>query len=223
MAQIFHPLVNAIGKLFVAGVVLSAVGLFVFMATFGRSAFWTQISVAPEQPVPFSHEYHVDGLDLQCRYCHVYVEESSFAGVPQTEICMGCHSQIWSDSPMLAPVIESYQNDETLEWVRVNDLPDYVFFNHSIHLNKGVACVSCHGKVNEMPLMRKQSTLHMEWCLKCHRNRQDNIRPRAEVFNMRWEAPADPADLAAMQAQLVEDYHVDVEQFNITDCSVCHH
>ncbi len=218
--QVFrHPIANTIAKLLILGAVGGAVGLTVFSMLVARSPLMAQVDIAPVQPVPFSHQHHVDGLGLVCRYCHVYVEDSPNAGVPQTEVCVGCHSQVWADSPTLAPVLDSYKANESLQWQRVYDLPDYVYFNHSIHIKKGVACVSCHGQVNEMPIVRKESTLHMDWCLDCHRHREDNIRPRSEVFNMHWEPPE---DLEALQRQLVEDYHVDVEQFNITDCSVCH-
>lgn len=217
--RIFHPITNTIAKLSILGGVLGALVVVPLGMALVSSPYFTRVDVAPDQPVAFSHKHHVDELGLTCRYCHVYVEDSSFAGIPQTEVCMGCHSQIWTDSPALEPVVASYQNNTPIVWNRVYDLPDYVYFDHSIHLNKGVACVKCHDQVNEMPAVRKAEPLQMAWCLQCHRNRQDNIRPRSEVFNMNWEPPA---DLEALQRQLVKDYHVDVEQFNITDCSVCH-
>ncbi|HEY54533.1 MAG TPA: cytochrome c3 family protein [Caldilineae bacterium] len=219
MKQVFHPASNSIAKSLIVIVVLGLLGLGLIVSIFVRSPFMRQIGVAPEQPAAFSHEHHVGGLGLDCRYCHLNVEESSFAGIPSTDICMGCHSKIWNDSPALAPVVASYENDEPLVWNRVNRLADYAFFNHSIHINKGIGCETCHGRVDQMPLSRKVSTLAMEWCLECHRNRADYVRPREEVFTMGWE-PSE--DWKAQQPLLVEQYHVDVEQFEITDCSICH-
>jgi len=219
MSQVFHPASNSIAKSLIVVVVLGVVGLTVLVSIFVRSPFMRQVGVAPEQPVAFSHEHHVGGLGLDCRFCHLNVEESGFAGIPSTDICMGCHSKIWTDSTALAPVVASYENDEPLVWNRVNNLADYAFFNHSIHVNKGIGCETCHGRVDQMPLSRKHSTLAMEWCLECHRNRADYVRPREEVFTMGWE-PSE--DWEAQQPLLVEKYHVDVEQFEITDCSICH-
>jgi hypothetical protein len=219
MTQVFHPASNSIAKAMVLAVVLGLLGLGAIGAIFVRSPYTRMVGIAPEQPVPFSHEHHVSGLGLDCRYCHLSVETSSFAGIPATDICMGCHSQIWTDSPVIAPIVASYEDQEPLIWNRVNDVPDYAFFNHSIHINKGIGCETCHGRVDQMPLSRKVSTLSMEWCLDCHRNRADFVRPREEVFTMGWE-PTE--DWKQRQPLLVEQYNVDVEQFDITDCSICH-
>jgi len=164
--------------------------------------------------VPFSHRHHVGGLKIDCRYCHTAVEESAFAGMPTSKTCMNCHSQIWVGSPMLAPVRESYKpGGPPLEWNRVHQLPDFVYFNHSIHIHKGIGCVSCHGRVDEMPLTWQVHTLYMDWCLDCHRNPEQHVRPREEVFNLAWEPPAD------------FDPQVYMEKYRIqskTSCSVCH-
>jgi hypothetical protein len=151
---------------------------------FYRSSYQTQVGVVRPQPVEFSHEHHVGGLGIDCRYCHTSVEEGSYAGIPPTQICMQCHSQIWADSPKLEPVRESFRSGESIPWTRVHDVPDFVYFDHSIHVKKGVACVSCHGRVDKMPLMWRAETLHMQWCVDCHRDPQSSIRPRDLVFSM---------------------------------------
>jgi NAD-dependent SIR2 family protein deacetylase len=169
------------------------------------------------QPVPFSHKHHVSGLGIDCRYCHTAVEQSAFAGIPSTSTCMNCHSQIWTNSPMLEPVRESYRTGQPLRWTRVHNLAEFAYFNHSIHVNKGVGCATCHGPVDQMPLIAQQESLLMEWCLDCHRNPEQYLRPREEVFNMSWTAPANQSELGL---ELVRKYNVRTEQ--LTDCSVCH-
>lgn len=182
MAQIFHPSTNTFAKATIFGAVFILAGVAWAGSMFVRSSYVTQVDVVRDQPVPFSHDHHVSGLGLDCRYCHTSVEKSSFAGIPSTEICMGCHSQIWKNSELLAPVRESYRTGQSLQWTRVHDLPDYVYFDHSIHVAKGVACESCHGRVDQMPLMRKAHALHMEWCLECHRHPELAVRERADQF-----------------------------------------
>ncbi len=181
-----------------------------------RSSYVTEVGVAREQPVPFSHKRHVSGLGLDCRYCHISVEESSFAGLPPTHTCMTCHSQIWVDSPMLAPVRESYRTNRSLEWTRVNDIADFAYFDHSIHVKKGIGCVTCHGQVDDMPLMWRAHSLYMEWCLECHRHPERYVRPREEVFNMHWQPPT--GDQLALGRQLVKAYNIR----SLTSCSTCH-
>ena len=222
MSQIFHPSLNLIAKAMVLGIVILTVVGSVVSYVFVRSPYMRGTTIAREQPVFFSHEHHVGELGLDCRYCHVNVERSSFAGVPSTDICMGCHSQVWANSPAIAPIKESMETDTPIFWNRVNNVPDYAFFNHSIHINKGIPCKECHGRVDKMGWTRKDQPLSMEWCLNCHRHRQDHLVPREEVFNMQYELPKDPAEREALQAALVEKYHVDIHQFNVTDCSVCH-
>jgi hypothetical protein len=175
----------------------------------------TQERFAPEQPVPFSHKHHVSGLGIDCRYCHTSVEDSSFAGIPPTKTCMNCHSQIFSNSPFLEPVRESFRSGRSIEWTRVHDLPDFVYFNHSIHVNKGVGCTTCHGAVDRMPLMRQEQSLQMEWCLDCHRAPEKYVRPRAAVFSVDYEPPANQMELGK---RLVAEYSIQ----KLTSCSTCH-
>ncbi len=181
------------------------------------SGYTTNVNAPRVQPVPFSHQHHVSGLGLNCVYCHTSVETSSFAGIPPTQTCMTCHSQIWNTSQMLEPVRESYRTGKPLQWVRVNDLPDFVYFNHSIHINKGVGCVTCHGRIDQMPLTSRQHSLFMQWCLDCHRAPEKYVRPRAEVFNMEWTPKEDQLTLGR---RLVKEYNIQVGR--ITDCSTCH-
>jgi hypothetical protein len=218
MAQLFHRRANAIAKAFIIAVVLGVVSLAAGMYAVQRSDLWTRVSEPLPQPVPFSHEHHVAGLGIDCRYCHTSVETSSFAGIPPTETCMTCHSQVWKDAPVLQPVRESWQTGRPLKWTRVHDLPDYVYFNHSIHVNKGVGCANCHGRVDRMPITWKTQDLEMRWCLDCHRHPGDHLRPRDEVFNLGYEPPRDPA---ALGRELSEQNHLRGEAGR-TDCYTCH-
>lgn len=213
--QIFHRSTNTIAKVSIFGAVAFLAVLLWLWSTLLRSAYATGQGVIQKQPVPFSHDHHVAGLGIDCRYCHTTVEKSAFAGIPPTETCMNCHRQIWTDADLLEPVRESYRSGTPIVWNRVNDLPDYVYFNHAIHVAKGIGCAECHGQVDEMPLMRQTASLQMEWCLDCHRDPGKRLRPRAEVFNMKWRPPA---DFAATQARLVREYDVK----SLTSCSVCH-
>lgn len=215
MAQIFHPSTNTISRLSIFGGVFFLAALLWLLLAFTRSSYMTQVGVARAQPVPFSHKHHVSGLGIDCRYCHTSVEESAFAGIPPTKTCMTCHSQIWADSPMLEPVRESYRTGQPVVWTRVNDLPDFVYFNHSIHVKKGMGCVTCHGRVDQMPLMRKAHSLQMEWCLECHRAPERFVRPRELVFHMDGAAPNEHG---ALGHKLVQEYQID----SLTSCSVCH-
>ena len=217
MAQIFHPSTNTISKLTIFGAVFLIAGLLWLLAELNRSDYVTQANVVRPQPVPFSHKHHVSGLGIDCRYCHTAVEQSAFAGIPSTSTCMNCHSQIWTNSPMLEPVRESYRTGQPLRWTRVHNLAEFAYFNHSIHVNKGVGCATCHGPVDQMPLIAQQESLLMEWCLDCHRNPERYLRPREEVFNMSWVAPGNQSELGL---ELVRKYNVRTEQ--LTDCSVCH-
>ena len=215
MSQIFHPSTNTISKVSIFGSVFLAGGLLWGVVNVNRSDYLTQVATPRKQPVPFSHKHHVSGIGLDCRHCHTSVEESAFAGLPATKTCMTCHSQVWSDSPMLEPVRASFRNDQPLEWTRVHDLPDFVYFNHSIHVKKGVGCVTCHGQVDQMPLVWKQQTLQMEWCLDCHRHPEGRLRPPEQVFNMTWQPEGDQR---ALGAALVRENKVR----NPTSCSDCH-
>ncbi len=180
-----------------------------------RSSYVTEVDVPKVQPVPFSHKHHVSGIGIDCRYCHTSVEDSSFAGIPPTETCMSCHSQIWANSSMLEPVRASFRDNKSLEWIRVNDLPEFVYFNHGIHVKKGVGCATCHGRVDQMPLTWRQQSLYMEWCLDCHRQPEQYVRPRDQVFNMEWMPPANQVE---MGRKLVAEYGIR----KLTDCYTCH-
>ena len=215
MAQIFHRSTNTISKVSIFGAVFILAALIWFLLAINRSSYVTQASVVQPQPVPFSHKHHVGGLGIDCRYCHTSVEQSAFAGIPSTETCMTCHSQIWSDSPVLEPVRASFRNDTPLKWTRVHDLPDFVYFDHSIHIHKGIGCGTCHGSVGRMPLMWKEETLNMEWCLDCHRHPERFVRPRDQAFNPDWEHPADQVSAGS---RLVLEYDIQP----LTDCAICH-
>ena len=217
MSQVFSPKVNGITRMILAAVALAAVGLGVAGVVLPRSSWATLVGFARQQPVPFSHQHHVAGLGLDCRYCHTGVEVSSFAGIPATEVCMTCHSQLWTNAEVLAPVRQSYATDTPLRWTRVNNLPDYVYFNHSIHVNNGVPCAECHGRIDTMPLTAKGASLHMQWCLDCHRDPGPRLRPLEAVTAMGWEPKADRDELAAY---LLKTY--DIHPETLTDCYVCH-
>ena len=190
MAQLFDRSSNALARasLVLSGLIVIALG--VTLDQLQRSPWVTRQGQRAEQPVPFSHKHHVQGLGLQCQYCHTTVEKTSYAGIPPTKTCINCHAQIWTNAQLLQPVRDSWASGRSIPWIKVHDLPDFVYFNHSIHVNKGVGCASCHGRVDQMPLMYAQNTLQMEWCLDCHRNPAKNLRPTGEIYNMAWEKPA---------------------------------
>jgi ferredoxin len=225
MAQIFHPAFNSIAKASILGFIgIIAVSAWAAYA-FQKSPYFTQQGVTREQPVPFSHLHHVKGLGIDCRYCHTSVEDSSFAGIPATETCMTCHSKVWTNAAMLDPVRESWRTNQPIKdefgqagWTRVHVLPGFVYFNHSIHVNKGIGCSTCHGKVDEMPLMYQTASLQMEWCLDCHRAPQKNLRPRDKIFDMNWISPPDQEQAGR---KLMEEYHVGSTE-HLTRCYVCH-
>ncbi len=215
MAQLFSKSANDLVKPSLLALVLILAGLGYVILALGTSSLITDTGVSKHQPVPFSHKHHVGELGIDCRYCHNSVEESSFAGLPPTATCMSCHSQIWLTSPMLEPVRASYRSDQSLEWVRVNALPDFVYFNHSIHVNKGVGCTTCHGPIAEMPLTWRAATLQMNWCLDCHRQPEKYVRPREAVFSADYKPPANQLE---MGRKLVEEYRIQ----KLTHCSTCH-
>ncbi len=219
MAQVFSHHANTIARVSLFGfATVVALGWWIGSAIH-TSPWVTRVDVARSQPVPFSHKHHVSGLGLDCRYCHTGVEQSSFAGIPPTKTCMTCHSQIWTNAPVLQPVRESWRSDRPIQWQRVHDLPDYVYFNHSIHVAKGIGCNTCHGQIDQMPITYKVASLHMQWCLDCHRNPEKYVRPRDEVFNMSYHYPA-PREQEALGKKLVAEYHIDKDR--ITNCSTCH-
>jgi hypothetical protein len=174
----------------------------------------TEAGVIRPQPVPFSHKHHVGECGIDCRYCHRTVETDASAGIPETDVCLDCHSQLWRDSPLIAPLWASRDSGKPLEWTRVHDLPDYVYFHHGVHVSKGIACETCHGRVDEMPLMWREKTLHMEWCLECHRDPASFVRPKEAEFVMGWKpSPEDPSG-----EELLKMHSIDSK----TNCSACH-
>ncbi len=231
MPQIFHRSTNTISRLSIALIVIGVAGFFFATAQLQRSPYTSWRGVARTQPVPFSHQHHVGGLGIDCRYCHTSVEVSSFAGIPPTKTCMNCHAQIWTNAEMLAPVRESFRSGTPLVWARANQLPEFVYFDHSIHIKKGVGCASCHGPVDRMPLMYAEGSLQMEWCLNCHRAPEKFLRPRAEVFNIRYEPPNGEkplemdgrkfTDQQALGTYLLKKYKVR-SVYDILSCNTCH-
>jgi cytochrome c7-like protein len=218
MSQLFHRNSNVYSRLSLLALLLFVAGLGATVALLNWSGYNTNQNVHVDQPIQFSHAHHVGGMGIDCRYCHTTVDESAFANIPPTKTCMNCHSQIWNTAAILEPVRASFRNNTPLQWTRVHDLPDFVYFNHSIHVKQGVGCATCHGRVDQMPLMYQQATLMMSWCLDCHRDPARYVRPRAEVYNMAWERPVDDPDLGE---RLVQEYKVaSVEQ--LTNCSTCH-
>jgi hypothetical protein len=214
MSQVFSPR---------AGLYVLLAVIALMLMTGGAVAGWRTLTASPHaldeavnQPVPFSHEHHVGQLGLDCRYCHSTVETSAHAGMPPVSTCMTCHSQLYTDQPMLLPLVRSWQTHVPLQWNRVNQLPDFVYFNHSIHVAKGVGCVSCHGRVDRMPLMRRTASLSMHWCLQCHRAPQKYLRPRSHVYDMAWK----PAHQKSLGLALIRRY--DIHASRLADCSVCH-
>jgi hypothetical protein len=233
MSQIFPRSANPFARSSLAAVLaLAALGGLVIV-TLMRSSWLTRQNEFVEQPVQFSHMHHVGGEGIDCRYCHTSVEKSNFAGIPPTKTCMNCHSQIWVNAPILEPVRASYRNNSNLTWIRVHDLPDFVYFNHQIHINKGVGCATCHGRIDKMPLTYQANSLQMEWCLSCHRAPENFIRPKSEVFNMAYEPPTEEHKVAAepggelygsqeeLGLALKRLYKISEPSHMIT-CSVCH-
>jgi Cytochrome c7 and related cytochrome c len=215
MPQIFHPSMNTLSRATIFGAVFALALAAWLLGAIVRSPYATSAGVIKEQPVPFSHKHHVADIGIDCRYCHTSVEKTAFAGIPPTQTCMNCHSFVWADAPMLAPVRDSFRDDKPLVWNRVNDLPGYVYFDHSIHVNKGVACTTCHGDVGDMPLVYREASLLMEWCLECHWEPERFVGPKSLVFSpstRRLDAPQ------VAEADLLQAYHIQSK----TNCSICH-
>ena len=216
MAAIFSPRANTYTQAILLGLGLLVLLLAGLVWGMPNNNYASGVGFTPPQPVPFSHQHHVSGLGLDCRYCHTAVEQSANAGMPATHICMSCHSQIWTNAAILAPVRESLAENKPLHWNRVYTLPDYVYFDHSIHIAKGIGCTECHGPIGDMPLTYQATSLHMGWCLDCHRNPAPHLRPPEAVFDPHWQRSASTPPPAALMAQ----YHIHVS--SLTDCSVCH-
>jgi hypothetical protein len=226
--QIFHHSTNTIAKVSIfGGLFIVAASLWV-LAEINRSSYNTGQYIEVQQPVQFSHKHHVGDDGIDCRYCHTTVETSNTAGMPPTKTCMNCHSQIFANAPFLEPVRASFNSNTPLRWTRVHDLPDFVYFDHSIHVNKGVGCTTCHGQVDRMPLMWQASSLQMQWCVDCHRNPERNVRPREAVFRVDYQQPSSLkpvtvgtttfTDQLELGKALVAEYQIQ----KLTSCSTCH-
>jgi hypothetical protein len=218
MSQLFPRSANALARSSIFGGLTLVLTLLMVVFALMRSSWATKQYEIVDQPIQFSHAHHVGGVGLDCRYCHTSVESSSFAGIPPTKTCMNCHSQLWTNAPILEPVRASFRDNTNLTWIRVNDLPDFVYFNHQIHVRQGVGCVTCHGQVDQMPLMYQAKSLLMEWCLDCHRAPEKYIRPREDVFNMAYQAPANQLELGL---RLKREYNIASVE-HMTSCSICH-
>lgn len=217
MAQLFRPGANAVAGAVMVAIIAGPILAIVLTFVVWESPYATSQYISRYQPVPFSHEHHVGSLGLDCRYCHTGVEQTAFAGLPPTHTCMTCHSQIWTTASILEPVRESLAQNIPIRWVRVNRVPDYVYFDHSIHVSKGIGCTTCHGPIGTMPLTYRAEPLTMGWCLTCHRHPESFVRPRDEVFNPDWQVPADQQRVGA---ELVRQYMI--KTTGLTDCSRCH-
>jgi Cytochrome c7 and related cytochrome c len=220
MSQLFPRSANATARMSLAALLAVALTGVWVVFTLMRSGWVTGQNEFVEQPVQFSHAHHVGGVGLDCRYCHTSVESSSFAGIPPTKTCMNCHSQIWTNAPILEPVRASFRNNVNLNWIRVHDLPDFVYFNHQIHVKQGVGCVTCHGRIDQMPLTYQAQPLLMEWCLSCHRAPENHLRPRDQVFNMSYVPDPEEGQLA-IGTRLKKEYNVASVE-HLTSCSTCH-
>lgn len=249
MAQLFKPYSNIVARtsIVLGGAAPVLIGLAV--AAYSRSPYNTKVEVPLNQPIPFSHQHHVSELGLDCRYCHTSVEKSAYAGLPPTETCMSCHSQIWTNSPLLEPVRKSYEQNTPIEWNKVNTVPQFVNFNHSIHVARGVNCNQCHGPVNDMQITFKGRSFQMQWCLQCHRapekylyHDDESSSPRTQVFNLYMklqekgvdgltpreqklvkgeEQESNAAEDVAAGKKIVNSLGIKVQQ--LADCSVCHY
>jgi hypothetical protein len=216
MTAVFSPSANTFTKFSLLAIAALAAGGTIWWWFWPRMDYRRHTSWTVEQPVPFSHKHHVSGLGIDCRFCHTTVEVAGNAGMPPTYTCMTCHSQIWTGAAILEPVRQSLATDTPLQWHRITDLPDYVYFNHAVHIAKGVGCAECHGQVEHMPLMYKAKSLTMGFCLNCHADPGPRLRPRDELFNLDWQrGPRTPSP-----ATLMADYHIGSRR--LTDCSICH-
>ena len=218
MPQLFRPSSNTLARLSIVLVVLLAGGAGWALLELSRSSYITQAFIARDQPVQFSHKHHVGDDGIDCRYCHTTVETAASAGLPPTKTCMNCHSQLFSQTQYLEIVRASWRENQPIKWTRVHDLPDFAYFNHSIHVNKGVGCSTCHGRIDEMPGIWNVASLQMEWCLECHRNPEKVLREKKDITNMEWQ-PA--ADQAVKGKELAQKYGIQPTGV-LTSCSTCH-
>jgi len=216
MANVFPKWVNTIPIKVIVGLTLLATAV-VLGVTYYVGPKYTRVGYTPTQPVAFSHALHSGQLGIDCRYCHTFVDRSEHSNVPSTQVCMTCHSMVRVGDPMLAPVKESYESGEPIPWVRVHKTPDYVYFNHAVHVNRGISCVECHGRVDQMEVVEHTKSLSMAFCLECHRNPEEYIRPNEEVYNLDWERP-ETEEYKEMAVDFVHDWKVNPPQ----SCSGCH-
>ena len=217
MPQTFRPYADTIVRVVLVSIIVLPFASVALAYTVMWSPYVTREGLPRQQPVPFSHQHHVGQLGLDCRYCHSTVEKSTYASVPATQVCMTCHSQLFTNAQMLAPVRESLAKGKPIRWRKVYQLPDYVYFDHSVHLANGVGCTTCHGQVDTMPLIHKAAPLTMAWCLECHRKPESYLRPAGEIFSTAWKPPADQLEQGR---RLLTEYHIQSE--HLTDCSICH-
>ncbi|MFQ5655633.1 MAG: cytochrome c3 family protein [Planctomycetota bacterium] len=225
---IFPPWIDQLTRLL--GMVLAFGGVYVvLLVTFGASPRTTDVGYMPEQPVPYSHALHAGELGIDCRYCHTGVEVSAAAAIPPTQTCMNCHRKVLPDSVKLKPVVESYQTGVPVRWVRVHDLPDYVYFNHSAHVTRGVSCVSCHDRVDRMVEVYQAMPLSMGWCLQCHRDPARELRPRERVTDLGWGGERSGEERTEAGRAIMRDLGLLDEQGHetermelLTNCSTCH-
>ena len=219
MAQLFRPGANTLVRVVLAGIVVGPLLAFLIGATIVRAGYVTGEGRFVDQPVPFSHQHHAGDDHIPCRYCHTGVETQAYAVVPPTRTCMTCHSQLWTNAAMLAPVRESLASGRPIAWKRVNRLPDYVYFDHHVHVRNGVPCAACHGDMRRMPLTRQGAPLTMGWCLDCHRSPEDRIVAPAREFEGDPYAGRTPDDRAYARAVMA---HIARSGRDLTDCTVCH-
>ena len=215
MAQLFPRRANLVSRGSIIGTFvllgLLVTGYWLYL----RTPAFTGVGAPVPQPVPFSHQLHAGDMGIDCRYCHTTVETSHFAGMPDTKTCMNCHSVIQTSNPDLAPIRQSFATGQAMQWNRVNNLPDYVYFDHSVHVSKGIGCSSCHGQDNTLPVMVKGQSLQMSFCVNCHTHPEDQVRAHNEIFNHQWLPPANQLQLAT---QLMQDHDVQSK----LSCSTCH-
>ena len=223
MAQLFRPGADTVARVVMLALVILPIAGVALAYGVRVSPYWTDQNQVIDEPVPFSHKHHVGDLGLDCRFCHTGVEKAAYAGVPSTQTCMTCHSQIWTNAAMLAPVRESFADRTPIRWVRVHRLAQYVYFDHSIHVAKGVGCSECHGAMHEMPLTRQATPMTMGWCLDCHTDPGPHLRPQSAIYDTAWTpASHDPlgGDVRARAKKYVAEYHIEAK--HLTDCTVCH-
>lgn len=257
MPNVFKPQANTLAKASVAMSLILPVAVLYAGVTFSRSPANTKVNVPMDQPIPFSHKHHAWELGIDCRFCHISVEKGAVASVPPTETCMTCHSQIWTNSPLLEPVRKSWETGAPIKfvngdvgWNKVNTVPDFVYFNHSIHIDRGISCSICHGAITDQQITEKGNPFQMRWCLDCHRNterflykdpEQPNLSPRQQVFNLYLKLQEGakltrreqdilngrgdtykPTEFEIKEGlALVKEYGVIKAQNS--DCSTCHH